>query len=279
MSVHLVCYGLCDQRLSCSGRAVEQNTFRGFDAETLEEFRVPERELDHLPDELELTVEPSDILVVDIPDNLALPFLGLVRGLFQFDLGAVGDDVDAFRGHFGDDERERVAEDADPDLLPLGDRPAPQDSPQVLFPAHQADGLRRLDGHLFRVSGFGLPDPDFVVDPRPDVAPGVAVDAQDRLTGVLRESRPYERRRLLTALNLDDVAADETESLHGVHAQSSDPTAGILVSRFFDGYLNGFGIRHVNNLLFGWFTISKCYLVFIYSHCPTRVAPGKSLFL
>ncbi|MDK2891207.1 MAG: hypothetical protein PWR21_1839 [Methanoculleus sp.] len=63
------------------------------------------------------------------------------------------------------------------------------------------------------------------------------------------EAGPYERRRLLASFYLDDVAADETESLHGVDAQSGDSPAGVFVSRFLDGYLNGFGIGHVNNLL------------------------------
>ncbi|KAF5041947.1 hypothetical protein DSECCO2_517770 [anaerobic digester metagenome] len=256
MSIHLVCHRFCDQRLSCSRRTVEQDSLRGLDAEALEEFGVPEREFDHLTDKLQLAIETADILVVDIARYLALPFLGLVGGLFQLDLGAVGDDGDAFRGYFGDDERERVAEDADPDVLPLGDRPAAEEPSQVLFSADEADGLGRLDGHLLGVSGLGLPDPDLVVDPRSDVAPGVAVDAKDRLTGVLGKAGPYERRRLLASLDLDDITTDEAERLHGVHAQSADSSAGVLVGRLLDGHLNILCITHANNLLV-WFTIGK----------------------
>ena len=53
----------------------------------------------------------------------------------------------------------------------------------------------------------------------------------------------------MAPLDLDYVAADETESLHGVDAQSGYPPAGILVRCLLDGNLNGFSICHVNNLL------------------------------
>ena len=249
VGVHLVCHRFCDQRLPRPRRAVEQDAFRRLDTETLEEFGVPERELDHLPDKLQFPVKAADVLVVDVGRRLAPSLLGLVWGLLELDLGAFCDDGDAFRGHLRDDERERVPEDADPDVLPFRDRSAAEESSQILLAAHEADGLGRLDGHFLCVSGLGLPDPDFVVDPGSDVAPGAAVDAQDRLAGVLRESRPYERRCLLAPLNLDDVAADKAERLHGVDAQSGDPPAGVFMSRLLDGHLNGFGVSHVNNLL------------------------------
>ncbi|KAF5034406.1 hypothetical protein DSECCO2_596440 [anaerobic digester metagenome] len=249
MGIHLVCHRFCDQRLPRSRRTVEQDAFRGFDAEALEEFGVPERELDHLADKLQFAVQAADIFVVDIARHLALPLFGLVRGFFELDLGVLRDDGDAFRCHFSDDERERVSEYVDPDVLPFRDRPAAEEPSQVLLAAHEADGLGRLDGHFLCVSGLGLPDPDLVVDPGSDVAPGAAVDAQDRLAGILREARPYECRRLLAPLDLDDVAADEAEHLHGVDAQSGDPPAGVFVSRLLDGHLNGFGVGHMNNLL------------------------------
>ena len=127
---------------------------------------MPEREFDHLPDELQFAVETADVLVVNIPRRRLTPSLfGFVRGLLELDLGAVGDDGDALRCYFCDRKRERVSKEVDPDGLPFRDRSAPEDSLQVLLAAHQAYRLSRLDGYFLCIPGLGLRDPDLIIDP------------------------------------------------------------------------------------------------------------------
>ncbi len=122
MGVHLVCNRLGDQRLAGAGRAVEQDPLRGLDTEPLEDLRVTERQLDHLPHELEFPSETPDILVMDIGDFL-LSLLGLVRFLLELDLGVVCYNGDPFRDHFCNNERDGVPDHINADGLPLNHGP------------------------------------------------------------------------------------------------------------------------------------------------------------
>ena len=85
---------------------------------------MPERELDHLPDHLQLAEKPADVFVVDIGDLLLLSFSGLVGSLFELDLGIFGDHGDPLGGHLGDHQGNRVADYIDPHRLPFHDRAA-----------------------------------------------------------------------------------------------------------------------------------------------------------
>ena len=52
-----------DQGLAASRWAVQEDAFRGVDAEPIEDFRIAQRQLDHLADGGEFALQPADILV------------------------------------------------------------------------------------------------------------------------------------------------------------------------------------------------------------------------
>ena len=63
MSVALGGYSLRQERLAGSRRAVEENPLRCFDAQLLEDLRMSEGQLDHLPYFLNLVFYATDIFV------------------------------------------------------------------------------------------------------------------------------------------------------------------------------------------------------------------------
>src|SRR5271157_1382706 len=63
MSPALTRNSLCDKSLSRAGRPVEEDSFRRFNPELLEQLRVTHRELDCLPEALEFVLKAADILV------------------------------------------------------------------------------------------------------------------------------------------------------------------------------------------------------------------------
>ena len=54
-----------DQGLAASGWAMQEDAFWGVDAEPIEDFRIAQRQLDHLADGGEFALQPADILVGD----------------------------------------------------------------------------------------------------------------------------------------------------------------------------------------------------------------------
>ena len=72
--------GLGQHGLTGSGRSVEQHPFGSLDTQPLEEFRVSERQFDHLPDLPDGVSETSDIIVGYLGD-VTLVGGGLVRDL------------------------------------------------------------------------------------------------------------------------------------------------------------------------------------------------------
>jgi hypothetical protein len=233
VGVHLVCHGLCYEGLTRARRPVEEHPLRRLDADPLEELGVPEGELDHLPDELELSPEAPDILVVDVGD-LVLPLLllpGLVGLLLELDLGVVGDHPDALGDDLCDHEGEGVPEDVHPDGLPLLDRAAPEEPGEVLLPANEPDGLGRLDHHLLGIDNLDLPDPHLLVDTGAGVRPDGPVDPDHRLPRVLRVAGPDHGGGLLPPLDLDDVPRDQGEGLHDVQADAGDAPARVAEVR------------------------------------------------
>ena len=232
VGIHLVCHRLCDQGLSGPRRAVEEHALRRLDPEPFEELGMPERELDHLPDHLELAGEAPDILVMDIRDLLLLPLLARVRGLLQLDRGLLGDHRNAFRGDLGDHERDRVSYHLHPDRLPLHDRTAPEDPGEVLFAPDQADRLGRLDHHLLCHPYLDLPDPHPLVHPGAGIGTDGPVDPEDVLAGVLGKPWPDDRGRPLLPRDLDHVTRDQGEGTHHLDGEPGDATAGIVPSRF-----------------------------------------------
>src|SRR5262249_45331974 len=65
LRVSLIGDGPGDERLAASRWAVQEDAFRRLDAESFENFRIAQRQLDHLADGAELALQPADILVGD----------------------------------------------------------------------------------------------------------------------------------------------------------------------------------------------------------------------
>src|SRR5262245_60945361 len=65
LRVGLIGDGPGDERLAASRWAVQEDAFRRLDAESFENFRIAQRQLDHLADGAELALQPADILVGD----------------------------------------------------------------------------------------------------------------------------------------------------------------------------------------------------------------------
>jgi len=81
LGVNLVGDGACDQRLPGAGRAVQQDAGGRFDAEASEQFRLRQREFDHLADQLEFLVQAADVLVGDAGSRLEFGRFGLELGV------------------------------------------------------------------------------------------------------------------------------------------------------------------------------------------------------
>src|SRR2546422_5409977 len=77
-----------EQSLSSARRPVKQDSFRSLDAQSLEQLRMPQRKLNHLPDLLDYRPQPADVLITDLR-NSADRFLDL---LTDKNLGPLGDD-------------------------------------------------------------------------------------------------------------------------------------------------------------------------------------------
>src|SRR5215469_10709370 len=65
LRVGLIGDGPGDECLAASRWAVQEDAFRRLDAESFENFRIAQRQLDHLADGTELALQPADILVGD----------------------------------------------------------------------------------------------------------------------------------------------------------------------------------------------------------------------
>ena len=69
---------LGDQRLAAPGRAVEQDALGRLELVLVEQLGVQERQLDRVADQVDLALEPADVLVADVGDLLEDEFLDLL---------------------------------------------------------------------------------------------------------------------------------------------------------------------------------------------------------
>ena len=81
---------LGDQRLAASGRAVEQNALRRTQLVLAEQLGVQERQLDRVPDRLDLSVESADVVVVDVGNLFEDQFFDLALGDLLVGVGRAG---------------------------------------------------------------------------------------------------------------------------------------------------------------------------------------------
>ena len=160
---------------------MEQHALRRIDAEALEQFRVPQRQLDHLTQRIDRVAHPAEIVIGDI--RAALPFLG---GKFGKKLdGGLAVDVHDPLGLRRDDHQAELLQrecrriEQLPDMLrhvgidalmargrhrvALGERTAGEGTLQGVRGPLQTDiGLSRREDDPGGRFGFGLADFDEV---------------------------------------------------------------------------------------------------------------------
>src|SRR2546428_11475009 len=89
--IRLRCDGLGEEGLARPRGTVQEDPFRRFDTEPLEQLRVAEGEFDHLADFADLAPEAADVLVIDLPDFRLFLFPRLLRALdLRFGLSEAG---------------------------------------------------------------------------------------------------------------------------------------------------------------------------------------------
>ncbi len=231
VSVRLAGHGFGDHGLAGAGRAEEHDALGRLDAQLLEDLRVPQRQLDHLPDQPDLSLQAADVLVGYVRGLLDLARLG--RLLADGDLGPhVGYDR-ACRPGRRHHERHRTAQHLHPDRLSLGNGPAFQQLQEVVFASRDAhrlgggerDALGRLRLYLLYL--------DAVVDAHPRVGSYVAIDENEAFAFLAGIARPDDGGRSGSlALDLDDVAADHAQVPHRLHVDAGDAPAHVPVICF-----------------------------------------------
>src|SRR5208283_3189646 len=173
----------------------------GFDPQFLKDLRVAQRELDHLPDQLEFPFEPANILVLDRGD-LPFPLFRVERLILELDLRVIGYDGDGPGG----DKGHGIADDIDPQRLALDDRPPPQDPGKVLLSPDEPGRLSRLDHHFCGIYGLGFADLHLLIDAGIRVRTDTPVDTQDGKPDILGKARPDDRRRVPLPHDFDDIS-------------------------------------------------------------------------
>ena len=109
MGVDFGCDRFGDHRLTCAGRAVKQNTFRGVNTEPSEQLWVFEGKFNHFTDFLQLLTDTTDVFV---GDAFGLADVFLCNGLVLDDDFSIGvDDHDAFGDRLHNGKGQRFGEE------------------------------------------------------------------------------------------------------------------------------------------------------------------------
>ena len=219
-----------DQRLAAAGRPVQQHALGRVNAQALEQLGVAQRQLDDLPDAVELGFEAADVLIGH-------------RGLTGFrDLGLAdhqgGGGVDQHRPPGGQGFHLEIggaaAEQGGPDAVPLEHRQAVQQAADVLeIPFGGSDGDGGQD-HLFPGAAGDLAYADEVVDAGAGVFPADAVQLDAGAAALILVGGHDLADRGPLAGDLDDVADG-----HLKFFQVFRPHAGIGSAHVFTQ-----GLRH-----------------------------------
>ena len=222
MSVDLRGDGLGDHGLPGAGRAVKQHTLRRVDAESAEQFRMLERQLDHFPHLEQLLTDASNILV---RDALGLPNVFLGNGLvLDDDLRVRGDHDDALGHGLNNGERQGLSKQGhagNEDAVTGDDRALGKASLGKAFNAGpELDlllvGHHRGDGEFGAGLGVHLPHRDTVAEAHAGVLSNDTVHADDVHLGVFGTTAPVNRSGgALFAADLNEVARLQVQAHFG----------------------------------------------------------------
>ena len=211
VGARLVRDGLRNEGLARPRRAIQEHALRRIDAEPLEQFRVLQRELDHLADFHQLLFQPANVLV----RHGGREDLAFADRLFlHFDDRIVLDLHDAFRRGADDHERQGTAHERDPrhdDDIALVQGPLEQAAlHEVLDSLTEGDLVTladdRRDRDPFRGKDLGLPDLDLVPEAHANISTDEPVDPDDALALVLLHDSEELRGSRLLSDDLDDLS-------------------------------------------------------------------------
>ncbi len=235
------------------GRAVEQDPLRRSDRESVEQLGVLQRQLDHLPHPAELLLQSADILVGDA----GCRDLGLAdRLLLDRDEGRRRDLDEALRLGRHDHERKRAPHQEharDHEHVPAHERAAGQRlRDEALQPRSQVHpGRARIDRGDRDGVGVGAVDPldrDAIPDADAGVPSDDRLDPNEALSLVVGLGSADERRRRLSAPNLDHVAEPDLEPLSRLHVEASRAEPDVLLERLGDAEGDGLAHRRADSL-------------------------------
>ena len=139
---------------------MKQDSLRGFDAESFEQFRMPQGELDHLPDFLDNRPKASNVLVRD-PRDRSRCFLHLFA---DSDLRLVCDD-DCFggRSRARDDKVDLATHHAYRHIVSSCQDPAFQDLAEIFLSSYDPERFSWRQGYALSDLCLDLPNRDLVV--------------------------------------------------------------------------------------------------------------------
>ncbi len=214
--------GLREEGLPRSRRTVEEDPLRRLDAQLLEDLRVSEGELDHLPDFLNLVLEATYVFVSYLRNPAeCLSLLG------DYEDGPLGDQGRIRRGAHPDNlECQAATKVRNHDVVPLRDRHALEGIGEVPL-IYRRDRLKRSHDDLLRRGCLHLLDDDDISYRYARIISNEAVypdDTPPLVGGVeweaLRDCPPL-------SLYLNHVASGGIECIHGIIVYPSNTPADV----------------------------------------------------
>ena len=212
-------------------RPMEEHPFGRLDPQPLEDLRVSQRELDHLPDSLNLGTQAPNIFIGNL-DGLS-GFSGL-PGL-QLHPGGGLDDHDPFgKSRYHMELAGLRADQARPNPVPFRKRQSGQKRTQVplLNPGSPCEGQRAKEDFFGRLP-FTLLDLDLLLQACLGIVSDKPVDLDDPLASIFRIRRHQFGHCAALALQLDEVSDDAPKPFHLLRIHPGNSTPHILWPGFF----------------------------------------------
>ncbi len=262
--IRLARHGARQQGLTGARRAVQQHSLRRLNAQTLENLRVLQRQLDHFADFLDFVLKAADVLVRDARNGL---FLNRHRLRIQNNLGRISNndrllrvclgnhklqvaetktraETHVFLHHGEDFVKERRARHGRPaparsakrNNVALHGRTAEQTLLENVRRTRLDDDALagRSDNDLLGFLDFDLADLDGLADAGQGVLAAQTVHADVIQADVARQSAVHNRNRLALALNLHNVARPDVYLAHERAINPDDALVDVVLNRFHD---------------------------------------------